>query len=133
MPFIRYETGDIAEISEEKCECGRGFRVIKIIFGRDGDFLVIGDRNISGSMFLNQLLKKMSNIIEMQICQSEIDAIEIRVLPAKSFSNKDREELRNRVRERLGSQIKLNIVKVNQIDTLLSGKKRYIISELNNT
>jgi len=40
MPFIRYETGDIATISFEKCGCGRGYILLKDIVGRTVDYLI---------------------------------------------------------------------------------------------
>lgn len=130
MPFIRYDTGDIAEVENKSCRCGNGIRVLKRVVGREGDYLIIGNRKVSGAMFLNQVLKKMENIVEMQVCQTHDSKIVIRVVPSKSFSSTNEEKLRNRITERLGSQIELTFEIVKEIEKSPSGKKRYVVSEL---
>lgn len=40
MPFIRYRTGDIAVNTNEKCSCGRSYKLIKKIQGRMHEFFV---------------------------------------------------------------------------------------------
>ena len=47
FPFIRYKTGDIVEITEEKCECGRNLKVLKSLDGRAGSFIYNGKDKIS--------------------------------------------------------------------------------------
>ena len=34
MPLIRYDTGDLAKVSNASCECGRSFPLIKKVVGR---------------------------------------------------------------------------------------------------
>ena len=43
MPLIRYKVGDIIELDDTKCDCGRNFRKIKKILGRNDDFIVLKD------------------------------------------------------------------------------------------
>jgi phenylacetate-CoA ligase len=64
MPFIRYATGDIAQVDYEKCPCGRPAPTIRNIQGRQDDFLVHPDGRlipplisvepIAGLFFLHQ-------------------------------------------------------------------------------
>src|SRR5205085_2015287 len=39
FPFIRYRTGDIGVLSDERCCCGRGLPLLKEIQGRATDFV----------------------------------------------------------------------------------------------
>ncbi|MFL0267492.1 phenylacetate--CoA ligase family protein [Candidatus Clostridium radicumherbarum] len=40
IPFIRYRTGDLVVNTNERCECGRNYRLIKKIDGRKQDYFV---------------------------------------------------------------------------------------------
>jgi len=46
FPVIRFRTGDISKILEEKCPCGRTFRRIQKITGRTDDLLTINGNKI---------------------------------------------------------------------------------------
>jgi len=41
MPFIRYNTEDVGVISGSPCSCGRSFILLKDLFGRVSDFIVL--------------------------------------------------------------------------------------------
>src|SRR5690606_14972011 len=40
FPFIRYRTGDMAQLASQPCSCGRGLPVLANVQGRRRDFLV---------------------------------------------------------------------------------------------
>ena len=57
MPMIRWRTGDIASITEEKCDCGRVHPRIKEIAGRTDDMFIIKGVNIFPTQVEYALLK----------------------------------------------------------------------------
>jgi len=47
MPLIRYETGDMAHLSHDSCDCGRGLNMINRLDGRKDDIIRIGNVSVS--------------------------------------------------------------------------------------
>ncbi len=129
MPFIRYKVGDMVEISDVECSCNNNFKKVKKIIGREGDTLFINNREVSGSMLLNQVLKKNKGIIEMQINQTKEESIVLNIVPSKIYSNAVEKTLKKQIQERLGYNINLEIKKVREIQKSSSGKKRYILKQ----
>jgi|SRR5690554_785734 len=68
MPMLRYDTGDIAELNYDECECGRGFPRIKQIFGRSNDSIInLKTKSLVHSSFFNFLFKEDSRISTFQV------------------------------------------------------------------
>lgn len=78
MPFIRYDTGDIVEVSNEPCECGKKSKRITKIHGRETDYINIDDVYI-GSPVLTVLMGKI-DIDLYQIVQKKDKTILFRLL-----------------------------------------------------
>ncbi|HDR74117.1 MAG TPA: phenylacetate--CoA ligase family protein [Methanoculleus sp.] len=55
MPLIRYRTGDITMLMEDRCPCGRGQKIARIM-GRSDDMLVIRGVNVFPSQIEHVLL-----------------------------------------------------------------------------
>src|SRR5262249_39797356 len=51
QPLIRYRTGDLATWSDETCPCGRQMPILKEIFGRQEDVVVLRDGRRSASFY----------------------------------------------------------------------------------
>jgi phenylacetate-CoA ligase len=43
MPFIRYRTGDVVKVTDDKCDCGRNSQVIGEILGRSDEVIKLKD------------------------------------------------------------------------------------------
>jgi phenylacetate-CoA ligase len=57
MPLIRYRTGDLTTLIEERCECGRTHPRIKRIRGRADDMLIIRGVNVFPSQIEHVLMQ----------------------------------------------------------------------------
>lgn len=83
FPFIRYKTGDIVEVTEERCKCGRHLRTIKSIDGRKGSFILNGNTKLSETA-INLALLIPRNFIESiaryQIIQDDLSSITFRIM-----------------------------------------------------
>lgn len=80
-PLINYLQGDYINISEEKCDCGSSFRVIKEVIGRSGSVVIYnGDEKVSTTTFGHYIAKSpyIKNIVKFQLIQNDVSHIEIK-------------------------------------------------------
>jgi phenylacetate-CoA ligase len=67
MPVLRYRTGDLVEVTDERCACGRGFARIKGgVLGRADDMIIVRGVNIYPSA-IDDLIRSLPDIIEYQV------------------------------------------------------------------
>lgn len=130
QPLIRYRTGDYAVFSNEVCECGRKMPILKELAGRLED-TVIGPDGREMVRF-HGLFVGLPNIIEGQVIQESLDKIRLRIVTSEGYSEKDKNELEKRVKDRLGP-VMVEIEKVNQIERTSRGKFRAVISRIKRT
>jgi phenylacetate-CoA ligase len=79
MPFLRYRTGDYAEMSGRTCDCGRHWPCIDRLLGRDGDYLVRDDGTEVAVTILWALHIDMGpNMREFQVSQEKPGLVEFR-------------------------------------------------------
>lgn len=131
FPFVRYKTGDIAVMSDEKCACGRGLPMLKSIEGRSTDFVVAADGTILHGLSLIYILRDMQSVEAFKIIQES--KLETRVqIVAKSGTVT--EEMSNIIiagfQSRLGQQVAIKVEPVDEIGAEKSGKYRYVISKV---
>lgn len=129
FPFIRYEPGDFLELSEEKCDCGRGLTVIKKIHGRETDFIKLSNGNLLAGEFFPHLFGKFHTIEQYQIIQDRIDHLQIKYKLLSSESETHELELIGaKIREYTEGLLHVDFEKVNEISLTPSGKLRICIS-----
>jgi phenylacetate-CoA ligase len=58
MPFIRYKTGDIVKVIDDKCKCKRNSQIIGDIMGRSDDLIKLGDGRVLNYLHFWMRLKK---------------------------------------------------------------------------
>ncbi|RLI75370.1 phenylacetate--CoA ligase [Archaeoglobales archaeon] len=110
MPLIRWRTGDITIMEEEKCACGRTHPRIMRILGRADDMLIVRGVNVFPSQ-IEHVLMQIPEVGEhymiiLDRAESGLDEMTIQVeLSEKAFSDKvsDILKLEKRIAERLKS------------------------------
>lgn len=128
MPFIRYAVGDIAEWKEMACTCGRHSTVLTRIEGRVEDYVVTPEgRRI---MRFDYIFKDTHSIREVQVVQRELGSIELRIVRRPEYTTKDEDLVREEVKHRVSSQLKVNFEYVDQIEREPNGKIRAVKSYL---
>lgn len=134
LPFIRYKTGDYAILSQhEKCSCGRNYRLIKEVIGREQDFVVTAEKNLISltSLIPAQHLKSFAKIEKIQVIQNEIGKIKILIIPLDNFTAKDEKEFGDRIQECVGNgNLKLDFEYVKEIPTTVTGKHVFLKQNL---
>jgi len=129
MPFIRYNTEDIALskvfFSEHKCK--NNFKMIKNVIGRKYDHIATpNNRKIHAFYFLRVLSNK--KILQFQLIQRRKDLIDV-ILYSKQNIEKEIKIIKTKLRKFLGRSIKINIKK---LDAPIKSKNKfkYVISNI---
>jgi phenylacetate-CoA ligase len=130
MPLIRYRVGDRVKPAAEgaECECGRRLPLLERIEGRVDDVIVTPDGRRVGRM--DPVFKADLSIREAQIVQEELDVVRVRVAPGAEFGARQEEELKRRIRQRLGEGMRVEVERVKEIERGAGGKFRAVISKV---
>ncbi|BDC35661.1 phenylacetate--CoA ligase family protein [Candidatus Methanoliparum sp. LAM-1] len=114
LPLIRYRTGDITELYQDLCECGRAHQRIARIKGRADDMLIIRGINVFPSqieyvlMQTREVGKHFQLVVERD---GALDKMTVRVeVSTEAFSDKinDMIALKNRIKDRLKHFLNIN-------------------------
>jgi len=128
MPLIRYKTGDIIKLSTEKCSCGRNFRLVEEISGRDFDYIITPE-GAKNTMY-DLIPRKVENLIEAQFIQEKIGELIIKIVTNHDFSEKDREKLISNTLEYTSPTMKIIIKETDYIPRSPNGKFISIINKV---
>jgi phenylacetate-CoA ligase len=130
FPVIRYRTGDIVKLSHEPCACGRSLSSLKISGGRAVEFIVTKDGKwVVGYSFI-YIARSVPGIVKFQVVQEEIGTIQIRLVIDKRFPKDGAERVRDQAAKRLGSDDRILVEIVEDIQPAPSGKYRPVISRV---
>ncbi len=132
FPLLRYDTGDIATIENEKlsCSCSYHCRIVTSIDGRKEDYIYLSDNVPIGR--LDHLFKDLVHVKQAQIYQKEIGKMEIRIVKDTLYSNADEKKLISEINMRMGSKIEFKILYLDEIKKISRGKFRFILSDVKN-
>lgn len=132
-PFIRYETGDIVEVSNEICSCGRVLPRINRILGRDNDVLTLDNgrkfivHNFTGFFSVDH--KEINRSVDLfQIVQKKNGNFIFRLKINNNFNNEARLFIQNYWEKEFKVPIEIEIVE--EIPLTKSGKRKFIIKEI---
>ncbi|NLE39788.1 MAG: phenylacetate--CoA ligase family protein, partial [Pirellulaceae bacterium] len=131
LPLIRYRTEDRARRLGHCCDCGRNFDRFdqvegrwkqEYIVGKNGSRISIAAMNMHGAMF--------DNVVRYQYHQKEQGILELRAMTRPDFGPDDVELLTRAYRRKVGEELDVRIVKVDDIPLTARGKLRRLIQEL---
>jgi phenylacetate-CoA ligase len=128
MPLIRYNIGDIATLSEERCSCGRAAPTVEKIDGRIESYIITPDGRQMGR--LDFLFKDSARIEEAQLIQEQIDRLTVKVVRSSGYTSDDERSLLKDMRHYLGEEIEIDVEYVSEIPRTANGKFRQIISKV---
>lgn len=128
QPLIRYEIGDAAVWSADRCECGRDhLPVLREVLGRLED-VVVGPDGREMVRF-HGIFIALPHVAEAQVIQEALDRLTIKVVPTPGYGVDDERLIRRRIDERLtGMQVAIETVPA--IPRTERGKFRAVISRL---
>jgi phenylacetate-CoA ligase len=130
MPFIRYDTEDIAELSIDSCNCGRNYRLLKSVVGRTTDILYTPDGTaVHGWFFLYLFWEHGKGIKQYQVVQEELTRIVVSIVPDDDFDEAALNEIARISKEKCASwEIEFRIV--DSISLSRDGKTKFIANRL---
>lgn len=117
MPFLRYDTGDLAKIdNNDACECGCRFSLMKRIEGREVDCVLMQDGRKISPYKLTCELEKISNIERYQVVQESYKSLKVRVQKKIGQGDCSDEQIRRAVEAAIGGEM---LVDIESVDKLL--------------
>lgn len=129
MPFIRYDTGDIGVYSSERCPCGRTLPLMKKILGRTTDILQFKTGAVLFGPSLTLIFKDF-DIKQYQVVQTSNDAMVVRIIEGKTYSQKDTQKIYEVLKGAVGDEVEIKFEFVDYIQPAKSGKWKIVVSQI---
>lgn len=111
-PLIRYRTGDLVQLSTERCGCGRTFaRMLGGVIGRADDMITVRGINIFPSA-IEHIIRGYPQIAEFQIEVFKVkgmDEIRLKVEPVPDLLDPALGQMLDRLREELRARLALRV------------------------
>lgn len=126
-PLIRYDIGDAISLSDETCSCGNNNPLVKEILGRVDDFLWSIENGKINLGNISNTLKDVHGLVQFQAIQNDLNKIEIYYITDQSlFTDKDFDKFQSNWKDRMGNEMNLEFIQVEEIQNERSGKFRII-------
>jgi phenylacetate-CoA ligase len=130
MPLLRYEIGDVANLQQEKCPCGRGLPRLGPVTTKAEDLVVAPDGRLISSSTLTHPFKPLDRVEKSQIVQEALDRLLILIVPRPGYCDEDTRHLVREMQRRVGQDMRIRVELVEDIPVGPSGKYRWVISKL---
>ncbi|MFP3910136.1 MAG: phenylacetate--CoA ligase family protein [Archaeoglobaceae archaeon] len=133
MPLIRYALEDRGTYSNEQCDCGCHFPLMKKILGRCVDYFTLSNgRRIAPFTLTNTLQDCSADYMEQyQIVQKDYNEVLILIKPNEQFHDQIEEKIIQSFKNVLGQEIDVKTQLVPHIPRERSGKYKVVKSEIN--
>ncbi len=130
FPFIRYKTGDVGILSNERCACGLGLPVLEKIVGRSNDLLhAINGARIHPNV-VNYILREAAELVHFKVIQKTHDLLSVQLVAEQPLTSEVHDRIVNDFRKILGQEMTVNVDLVEYIKPEKSGKFRYVVNEV---
>ncbi|MFT6915436.1 MAG: phenylacetate-CoA ligase [Motiliproteus sp.] len=126
FPFVRYQTGDMGTLSSIPCPCGRGLPVMQEVQGRATDFITATDGAKVHALALIYILREMPSIEQFKVIQLGSQQIQIQIKANSQFEDSALRDMETAMKQRLGQDMQVDVVKLNHFPTTKNGKFRYV-------
>jgi len=128
MPLIRYDTGDLAYLSENKKDSNKG-PVFVSIEGRKVDLIHDTKNRLIAPCIVPVNMWKYTELKQFQFAQTGRKKYKFRLNPWTTFPRE--KELIEEFKEYLGQDATIAIEYVDEIPLLSSGKRKVVVNEMN--
>lgn len=128
-PLIRYDIGDsiTLEDDEKTCNCGNNNPLVKEILGRIDDYIYSPQTGKINLGNVSNTLKDTRGIIRFQVVQNELSKIIVKlIIDEVEYSDAIEKKFIQNWRDRIGSEMDLEIKYVDEIPVEASGKFRIV-------
>jgi len=128
MPLIRYELEDIGTWASSPCSCGRPFPLLESINGRKSDFVICPDGKAIHGEHFTHMFYDLPQVERFQLLQDDVSHVRVIVVTEIADDESLLKELERRTQEVLGTEVALDIIRVDEIPCSPSGKFRFTVS-----
>ncbi|MCC7478126.1 phenylacetate--CoA ligase family protein [bacterium] len=129
MPLIRYEIGDMVDLTPVPCTCGRGLPTMSLLDGRLSEQLFRPDGGWLSPWGFIMPLRRMA-FSKYRVVQEDERTIEVQVQGSEPVPAEMRAEVERLFHAYLGEQMQLRIRLVEKILPLSNGKDPIVINKL---
>lgn len=132
MPLIRYQIRDRVTIGPalKSCECGRKFRIVDEIHGRQNDFLEMPDGRVLGNV-MEHSIDSARGVVLSQCVQDRVDHLYINLVVDESFDfSSATANIEQALRKRVGDVITIDFSVVQELEKTKGGKTPFILSKI---
>ncbi len=132
MPFIRYRTGDLGEVSSTDCSCGKTLAEIKNFVGRTGEVFFSKDGRMISPNFWCRLFmtESLSGAINrFQVKYKKNKDIDLFIEKGTGYDQNIEETLHNKFYKSFSDKTKLSFIYVDKIKPKTSGKYLMVYHE----
>jgi len=130
FPFIRYRTGDVGVLDDQPCACGRGLPLLKAIEGRSTDFVVAQDGTVMHGLALVYVIRDLPGVRQFKIVQENLQLTRVLLATDRQFDEANIGKIQSGIQQRLGSGVRVEIERMNEVPKEKSGKYRYVVSHV---
>ncbi len=123
-PLLRYDTGDMVLGPIETCTCGRTSPVVKSIFGRQDQYLIMHDGSKASTVNLYTYFSNKENIQRFQMSQKKPGELQIKINPWKKMNLEEEKIFSKSIKLDLEkhSRLKIDIEMTDEFILSLEGK-----------
>lgn len=134
MPFIRYETNDLAAPSRDSCSCGKNLPLISNLLGRVNDLVELNDGSYLSGLTLGDIFESpilINKIADYQIIQEDVNKFTINIVLENNILNKiEFNAIENFFNNYLNNVVELDLKYMDEIDRTDAGKRKIFISKI---
>ncbi len=131
MPFVRYDLGDRAILSEKM---KNGQTVIERLVGRTNDIIKLPSGKISPGLTFYYISKKIlesgTSLKEFIVKQTQLDKFELIYVADSELTDTDKNAIIFSMTEYLEEGLSCSFIKANKIERTKAGKLKHFVSEL---
>lgn len=131
MPLIRYSIADMGSMGGDTCACGRTWKRLSTLYGRDTDIIITPSGKYLFWPHFDVLFRSFEGVDRFQAVQEEIGEIRLHLVTNQSYSREIHEPMVVDSLSKIGGPgLDIEITYVDSIPIPASGKYRYIISKV---
>ncbi|MGB4257801.1 MAG: AMP-binding protein [Phycisphaerae bacterium] len=132
-PMIRYRTGDLATFGGHGCACGLTSTTLLEVTGRKTDQIVCptpqGLKHMH-ALSLIYVLREVEGLRQFRVIQRSLNALDVEIVPGAPFTDQAEKSILQGLRQRVGPQMNIRILRRERITPTASGKHACVISEV---
>lgn len=130
MPLLRYAIGDIGVAGNERCPCGRGFPVMKLVEGRVDDYVILPSGRRLSPRLVNPAIEFLPGIREHVLVQETVDDITVYVNIAPEHKEVTSTRIISELENLFQEPVSIQIVHTQEFERGRTGKLRCVVSKV---